>query len=111
MNRSKLTVSLRIVISALLVVVYTLFLKVFISEADGNSFITIWITGGLLYVLAIIYSLMLRDKPWLLGGLFVFGLVWVFPPFLFTVFGIPFLALYPIFIVSLVIKEPRCRKS
>lgn len=60
-----------------------------------------FITGGANFIVMIYLSIAANNKTWRTVILAISGLIWAFPPLLITFFGIPFLIIYVIFSVQL----------
>ena len=60
-----------------------------------------FVTGGLNYGLTLYLSVNFDNKSWRTVTIGLCGLTWLFPPLLFTFFGIPFLLVYLIFALQL----------
>lgn len=100
MNKIDWTRYLRIGIIVFLILSYTLLVIIFTSDnGDGSStqtYVSSWVIGIVLYVLTILYVTKTEQKGWVTTIVAVSGIVWVFPPLMFTYFGIPFLVIYPV---------------
>jgi hypothetical protein len=87
---------------------YILFAIILFSDIDDNWTIApifyLWIVGGLLYAATITYAARTNAKTSTILTVILSGTVWVFPPLMFTVFGIPFLIVYSVTTGHLIVK-------
>ncbi|PSR55090.1 hypothetical protein AHMF7605_17055 [Adhaeribacter arboris] len=77
---------------------------VFDSEIQGINFpgiFILWVLGIMNVTLNAIYVDKKNLQNWVLILLVISGLIWVFPPLLFTFFGIPFLLIHLIVAIYL----------
>ncbi len=100
MNKDKWTNRIRILVIILMTIGYILFAIIFFSDIDDSWTIApifyLWTVGGLLYAATITYATRTNAKTRILLTIILSGTVWVFPPLMFTIFGIPFLIIYPV---------------
>ena len=83
----------------LLILSYLALVMMFIYENELQDTLIpqifiIWIIGAVNFALNITYGLKVGLKNILFISFVVSGLVWMFPPLMFTIFGIPFLVIY-----------------
>ena len=71
------------------------------SEVEFYYYLTSWVIGVVNYGLNLFIGDKLNLKELLFIGLIVSGSVWVFPPLLFTFFGIPFVIVYLAIVIYL----------
>jgi hypothetical protein len=93
------TKRLKIIIITLCVIAYSAFVAMFLIDSNNDSgfpyIFYLWIIGGLLYIATTIYAVKTKTKLPLMLTIIITGTVWLFPPLIPTIFGIPFLIAYP----------------
>lgn len=106
MSKEALTRYIRIGIITSLIISYSLLITKLTTDNDVNgsniSIFHLWIAGGVLYVLATAFAIKTNSKPWITTTTVITGTVWIFPPLIFTYFGIPFLIAYPIVVAIMI---------
>src|SRR5687767_11203547 len=71
----------KIAVIALLVLAYGSLVTIFLIENDSfPSIFYLWIIGGLLYSMTIVYATRIKTKNWILMTIILSGTVWIFPP-------------------------------
>jgi hypothetical protein len=96
----------KIAVIALLVLAYGSLVTIFLIENDSfPSIFYLWIIGGLLYSMTIVYATRIKTKNWILMTIILSGTVWIFPPLMFTMIGIPFSILYPLASTLMIVKS------
>src|SRR5688572_2862664 len=107
MNKDKWTKGIRMLVISLMTIAYILFGTIFFTDIDDKWTIApilyLWIIGGLLYTVTIMYAARVNAKKWTILTIILSGTVWIFPPLMFTIIGIPFLIVYPFTTVQIIL--------
>ncbi len=82
-----------------LILSYLALLLLFVFENELQNvefpyFFVVWIIGSINVILNMLYGIKIELRTRQLVLLGISGMVWFFPPLLFTFFGIPFLFIY-----------------
>ena len=109
MRKDKWTIRIKILVILLMTIAYVLFAMVFFLDNDDDWTIApifyLWMIGGLLYAAAITYAVRTNAKAGAILVILLSGAVWIFPPLMFAIFGIPCLIVYPFATGWLILKN------
>jgi len=81
-----------------LILSYVIIIISLIGDNKGQEILYLFYTAWILGIISVVSNIILADKiklnHWLIGAFGICGLIWFFPPFLITSFGIPFIVIF-----------------